>query len=156
VTETHATPSAEPPPPGPTPAARTHPQPVFPPGRYGRRREPTPPRRRWLIAIVALVVIVATLGISIKLFQQYGQPEYAPQVLRYFDVTNSGISVEFEVQKPADKVGTCIVRARAKSGEEVGAANVDVPLGDPVQVTYRLTTTARPVVVEVPRCSAKS
>ena len=139
MTEMHATSSTEP---------------VFPPGRYGHRREPAP-RRRWLIAIVAVVVAAAALGISIKMFQQYGRPEYAPQVRRYFDITDTGISVEFEVWKPADKVGTCIVRARAETGEEVGAANVDAPLGNPVRVTYRLTTTARPVVVEVPRCGPK-
>ena len=139
MTEMHATSSTEP---------------VFPPGRYGHRREPAP-HRRWTITIVAVVVTAATLGISIKMFQQYGQPEYAPQVRRYFDVTDTGISVEFEVRKPADKVGTCIVRARAETGEEVGAANVDAPLGSLVRVTYRLTTTARPVVVEVPRCGPK-
>ena len=139
MTETHATSSTGP---------------VFPSGRYGHRREPAP-RRRWMIALVAVVVTAAALGISIKLFQQYGQPEYAPQVRRYFDVTNTGISVEFEVQKPADKVGTCLVRARAETGEEVGTANVDAPVGNPVRVTYRLTTTARPVVVEVPRCGPK-
>ena len=135
MTETHATPSAGP---------------VFPPGRYGRRREPTPPRRRWMIAIVA------ALGISIKLFQQYGQPEYAPEVRRYFDVTDSGVSVEFEVHKPADKVGTCVVRARSKSGDEVGVASVDAPLGDPVVITYRLSTSARAFAIDVPRCDAKS
>jgi hypothetical protein len=140
VTETHATSSTGP---------------VFPPGRYGHRREPAPPRRRWMVAIVAVVVTAAALGISIKLFQQYGQPEYAPQVRRYFDISDRGISVEFDVRKPADKVGTCIVRARGESGEEVGAANVDAPLGDPVRVTYRLATTARPVVVEIPRCGPK-
>ena len=141
MTEMHATPSTEP---------------VFPPGRYGRRREPTPPRRRWVIAIVAAVVVAAALSISIKLFQQYGQPEYAPQVRRYFDVTDSGVSVEFVVRKPADKVGTCVVRARSKDGAQVGLANVDAPLGDPVVVTYRLSTTARPFAIDVPRCDPKS
>jgi len=141
MTETHATSSTGP---------------VFPPGRYGRRREPTPPRRRWVIAIVAAVVVAAALSISIKLFQQYGQPEYAPQVRRYFDVTDSGVSVEFVVRKPADKVGTCVVRARSKDGAQVGLANVDAPLGDPVVVTYRLSTTARPFAIDVPRCDPKS
>ena len=141
MTETHATPSTEP---------------VFPPGRYGRRREPAQPRRRWLIAIVAVVVVAAALGISIKMFQQYGQPEYAPQVRRYFNVTDSGVSIEFEVHKPADKVGTCVVRARSKTGEEVGLANVDAPLGDPVVVTYRLSTSARAFAIDVPRCDPKS
>jgi hypothetical protein len=132
----------------------THATPTFPPGRYGRRREPTP-RNRWAMVIGAAVVIVATLIVSIKLFQQYGQPEYAPQVRRYFDVTKTGISVEFEVRKPAGKIGTCIVRARSETGEEVGAADVDVPLGEVVRVTYRLQTTDLPVVVEVPRCGPK-
>jgi hypothetical protein len=134
----------------------THATPVFPPGRYGRRREPTPPRRRWVIAIVAAIVVAAGLSVSIKLFQQYGQPEYAPQVRRYFDVTDSGVSVEFEVHKPADKVGTCVVRARSKDGAQVGLANVDAPIGDPVVVTYRLSTTARPFAIDVPRCDPKS
>jgi hypothetical protein len=128
--------------------------PTFPPGRYGRRREPTP-HARWVLLVGAVVMIAAALAVSIKLFQQYGQPEYAPQVRRYFDVTNTGISVEFEVRKPADKLGTCIVRARAESGDEVGAAEVDVPLGDVVRVTYRLQTTDLPVVVEVPKCGPK-
>ena len=75
MTETHATSGTEP---------------VFPPGRYGHRREPAPPRRRWTTVIVAAVVVAAMVGISIKMFQQYGQPEYAPQVRRYFDVTDSG------------------------------------------------------------------
>jgi hypothetical protein len=128
--------------------------PTFPPGRYGRRREPAP-RNRWVMLIAAVVVLGAALAISIKMFQQYGQPEYAPEVRRYFDVTKTGISVEFEVRKPADKIGTCIVRARSASGEEVGAADVDVPVGAVVRVTYRLTTTDVPVSVEVPRCGPK-
>jgi hypothetical protein len=136
VTETHATPGTAP---------------VFPPGRYGRRREPNP-RRRWGVLVAAAVVIVAALAISIKLFQQYGNPEYDGSVRRYFDVADNGISVEFEVRKPADKLGTCIVRARSADGEEVGSADVAAPLGADVVVTYRLKTSARPVVVEVPRC----
>jgi hypothetical protein len=132
----------------------THPPPRFPAGRYGRRREAAP-RNRWVVVLGAVVVIAATLAVSIKLFQQYGRPEYAPEVRRYFDVTNTGISVEFEVRKPADRIGTCIVRARSESGAEVGAADVDVPLGEVVRVTYRLQTTDLPVVVEVPRCGPK-
>jgi hypothetical protein len=129
----------------------THATSPYPPGRYGRRREHRPPRK-WRVAVAAVVVIAAALAITVRLFQQYGQPEYDPQVRRYFDVADNGISVEFEVRKPADKVGTCIVRARGASGEEVGKADVDAPLGGRVLVTYRLATSQRPVVVEVPRC----
>jgi hypothetical protein len=132
----------------------THATPTFPPGRYGRRREPRS-HNRWTVLVLAVVVIGAALGISIKLFQQYGQPEYAPQVRRYFDVTESGISVEFEVRKSTDEPGTCVVRARSGNGAEVGAADVDVPAGADVIITYRLKTTDRPVTVEVPRCGPK-
>ena len=131
--------------------SETHATPLYPPGRYGRRREARP-RRRWVAFVAAGLVIVAALAISIRLFRQYGQPEYDPKVQRFYDVADNGISVEFEVRKPADKVATCIVRARSKSGLEVGAANVDAPVGARVLVKYRLATTERPVVVEVPRC----
>jgi hypothetical protein len=140
VTETHATAGA-----GPT----------FPPGRYGRRREARP-RRRWLVATVATIAVLAALAVSVRLFQQYGQPEFAPQVRRFFDITDTGITVEFEVHKPADKMATCSVRARSANGDEVGLAQVDAPVGAQVVVTYRLATTGRPVVVEVPRCTARS
>jgi hypothetical protein len=140
VTETHATAGA-----GPT----------FPPGRYGRRREARP-RRRWLVATVATIAVLAALAVSVRLFQQYGQPEFAPQVRRFFDITDTGITVEFEVHKPADKMGTCSVRARSANGDEVGLAQVDAPVGAQVVVTYRLAPSGRPVVVEVPRCTARS
>ena len=131
--------------------SETHATSLYPPGRYGRRREPRP-RRRWVVVLAAGLVIVAALTISVRLFRQYGQPEYDPKVQRYYDVADNGISVEFVVRKPADKVATCIVRARGETGEEVGAADVDAPLGSEVLVKYRLATTKRPVVVEVPRC----
>ena len=131
--------------------SETHATSVYPPGRYGRRREPQP-RRRWVVAVALGLVIIVALAISVRLYRQYGQPEYDPKLRRYFDVADNGISVEFEVRKPADKVATCIVRARDKSGLEVGSANVDAPVGAQVVVTYRLATTARPFAVDVPRC----
>jgi hypothetical protein len=129
--------------------------PTFPPGRYGHRREP-PRRRRWPVVITATIVVVAALAISVKLFQQYGQPEFDPQVRRYFDITDTSITVEFEVHKPAAKAAKCLVRARSASGLEVGSAEVDAPAGDHVLVTYRLTTNSRPSDVEVPRCTARN
>ena len=138
----------------PEPHATVGAGPTFPPGRYGHRREPRR-RRRWPVVITATIVVLAALAISVKLFQQYGQPEFGPQVRRYFDITDTGITVEFEVRKPAAKAAKCLVRARSASGLEVGSAEVEAPVGDRVLVTYRLTTNSRPADVEVPRCTPR-
>jgi uncharacterized protein DUF4307 len=123
----------------------------YPPGRYGRRREPQP-RRRWLVFTLAGVVALAGLAIAWQLYAQYGPQEYEPQVQRFYNVSDDGITVDFVVRKEADKRATCSVRARSASGEEVGLAQVDVPTGDEAFVTYRLATSDRPVTVEVPAC----
>ncbi|MET7417677.1 DUF4307 domain-containing protein [Dactylosporangium sp. NPDC005555] len=132
----------------------THATAKYPPGRYGRRREPRP-RRTWLVVLVAAVAAVAGVLIAVKLFQQYGPQEYEPQVQRFYAISDDGITVEFVVRKDAAKEATCRVRARSASGEEVGLAEVDVPKGPEALVTYRLATSDRPVTVEVPACGPK-
>ena len=132
----------------------THATGKYPPGRYGRRREPRP-RRTWLVVLLAAVAGVAGVLIAVKLFQQYGPQEYEPQVQRFYAVSDNGITVDFVVRKDASKEATCRVRARSASGEEVGLAEVDVPKGAEAMVTYRLATSARPVTVEVPACGPR-
>ncbi|GAA1507509.1 DUF4307 domain-containing protein [Dactylosporangium maewongense] len=132
----------------------THATAKYPPGRYGRRREPRP-RRTWLVVLLAAVAGVAGVLIAVKLFQQYGPQEYEPQVQRFYAVSDDGITVDFVVRKDASKEATCRVRARSASGEEVGLAEVDVPKGAEAPVTYRLATSARPVTVEVPACGPR-
>ncbi|WP_238015591.1 DUF4307 domain-containing protein [Dactylosporangium sp. AC04546] len=129
----------------------THATAKYPPGRYGRRREPQP-RRRWVVACLAALALVAGGAIVWRLYQQYGPQEYEPQVQRFYNVTDEGISVDFVVRKDAGKAATCRVRARSASGEEVGLAEVDVPKGAEPVVSYRLATSDRPVTVEVPAC----
>ncbi|WP_433210684.1 DUF4307 domain-containing protein [Dactylosporangium sp. CS-047395] len=129
----------------------THATAKYPPGRYGRRREPQP-RRRWLVFALAAVVAAAGLAIAWQLYQQYGPQDFEPQVQRFYNVTDDGISVEFVVRKEPDQRATCSVRARNAAGEEVGLAQVDVPEGAEAFVTYRLATSDRPVTVEVPAC----
>jgi hypothetical protein len=132
----------------------THATAKYPPGRYGRRREPRP-RRTWLVALAATAAVVAGLLIAVKLFQQYGPQEYEPQVQRFYEISDDGITVEFVVRKDAAKEATCRVRARSASGEEVGLAEVDVAKGAEALVTYRLATSDRPVTVEVPACGPR-
>jgi hypothetical protein len=132
----------------------THATAKYPPGRYGRRREPRP-RRTWLVVLVAAVAGIAGLLIAVKLFQQYGPQEYEPQVQRFYAISDDGITVDFVVRKDAEKEATCRVRARSASGEEVGLAEVPVPPGAETLVTYRLATSDRPVTVEVPACGPR-
>lgn len=128
--------------------------PVFPPGRYGRRREPR--RRPWLVALLVAAVVAAGLALSVRLYQQYGDPAYDAQVVRY-EIADTQVKVEFRVTVPAGGSATCVLRARSRDGAEVGKAEVrvDAPPGETQPVTtYSLATTARPVIGEVVRCRA--
>ncbi|MFC4020513.1 DUF4307 domain-containing protein [Micromonospora sp. GCM10011542] len=142
MTETHATIS---------PGA-----PVFPPGRYGRRREPGGRGRRTLLAALALVVLVTALTlISLRLYRQYGDPAYDAQVITYTDITDAQVLVDFRVTVPEGGSAVCVLRARDRAGTEVGREEVTVTAraGDRhVTTRHRLATTARPFVGEVLRC----
>jgi Domain of unknown function (DUF4307) len=143
VTQTSAVPG------GATPGAG----PVFPPGRYGRRREPK--RRRWVLPLVLVAVVSVTALLALKLFTQYGSPQYSPTVLSLTNVTKTSITVKFRVQK-ASPAAVCTVDAEARDGSVLGTANVPVPAGTDVTVSYTITTTDRPYIAEVPSCHAAS
>ncbi|MGH3729780.1 MAG: DUF4307 domain-containing protein [Micromonosporaceae bacterium] len=129
--------------------------PRFPEGRYGRRRRrrTTP---RWVMALLTVGVMLAGLAVSVQLYRQYGDPPYQPKVLT-FNIGDGEVTIKFQVYKPAGKPATCIVRARAANGEEVGRAEVDIPAGKPdadsVTVTYTLATSREPVTGEVVGCA---
>jgi hypothetical protein len=127
--------------------------PVFPPGRYGRRREPRR-ARRWIPAVIAVVAVVAGLALALRLHQQYGERAYDAELVRYTDVTDTQVVVHFRVSLPAGKSATCTVRARNRAGVEVGRAQVPVPPGPDRRplITYRLATSERPVSGEIQGC----
>jgi hypothetical protein len=127
--------------------------PVFPPGRYGRRRAPRR-ARRWVVVAIALFAVVVGLAVAFRLHRQYGEGSYDTQLVRYTDVTERQVVIQFRVNLPAGKAATCAVRARNRAGQEVGRAEVPVPPGadrHPV-ITYRLATTERPVSGEIQGC----
>jgi Domain of unknown function (DUF4307) len=128
---------------------------TFPPGRYGRRREPRP-GRRWVRAVLVGLVIVAGLLIAYQLTRQYGAGRpYDPAVERFYDVTDRQVVVEFTVRVPEGEAAICAVRARGADGAEVGRdeIRVDPPPGiTRPTVVHRLVTTERPVTGEVQRC----
>jgi Domain of unknown function (DUF4307) len=133
----------------------TYATPVFPAGRYGRRRNPRPGRRLLRAALFGLVIAVGVV-VALQLTRQYGAGRpYDPAVQRFYDVTDRQVVVEFTVRIPEGEAGICVVRARGADGAEVGReeVRVDPPPGivRPTLV-HRLATTARPVTGEVQRC----
>ncbi len=127
--------------------------PVFPPGRYGRRREPT--GRKWALPVVLVAVVALMALIAIKLYSQYGAGGYSPTVLSLTNVTKSSITVTFRVQKP-DAPAVCTVDAKARDGSIVGTSNVPVRAGTTVTTTATIATTDQPYIAEVPSCRATS
>ncbi|MBM0234984.1 DUF4307 domain-containing protein [Micromonospora sp. STR1_7] len=142
MTETHATIS---------PGA-----PVFPAGRYGRRREPGGKTRRTLLAALALLTLVAALTlISVRLYNQYGDPAYDAQVITYTDITDDQVLIDFRVTVPPGGTAVCALRARDRAGVEVAREEITVtarPGDRHVTTRHRLATTARPFIGEVLRC----
>jgi hypothetical protein len=131
-------------------------RPVFPPGRYGRRRDPRR-RRVPLPLLLALLGALVGLVVTVRLYQRYGTVAHRPEVFAIEEFADDHVTFGFRVYKPPGEASTCQVRARARNGAEVGAADVAVPAGAPgtdsVTVRYRLATTGRPVSAEVIRCT---
>ncbi|WP_229399704.1 DUF4307 domain-containing protein [Micromonospora okii] len=140
MTETHATITTD--------------APAFPPGRYGRRREPG--RRRPALVALLAVALAAALGlISVTLYGRYGDPDYDAQMITYTDVTDSQVVVHFRVTVPEGGSATCALRARSRDGAEVGRAEVTVtaePGATRITAGHPVTTTSRPFIGEVMRC----
>ncbi|RKN43376.1 DUF4307 domain-containing protein [Micromonospora endolithica] len=140
MTETHATTA---------PGA-----PVFPPGRYGRRREPG--RRRPLLVALLALALLAVLGVvSVRLYQQYGDPNYRAEVITYTGITDEQVLVDFRVTVPDGGRAVCVLRARSRDGAQVALEEVTVaarPGERHITTQHRLTTSGRPFIGEVLRC----
>jgi Domain of unknown function (DUF4307) len=120
---------------------------MYPPGRYGRRREPR--RRRGLPTAVAVAGALIGLLLTFVLYTRYHEP-YQPQVVR-FELGERSATVEFQVNNP-DRLLRCHLRARSRAGAVVGNADVDVPAGHSTRVTHTFTTSDRPVSAEATVC----
>jgi hypothetical protein len=129
--------------------------PIFPAGRYGRRRD----GRRRLFAPIAFAVVVALLAglLAVRLYRRYGDPDYDAQIVGWSDVTDSRITIEFTVLVPPGGAAKCGLRARSYEGAEVGQATVRVEAEDgqrTIRARETVSTTARAAVGEVVRCAA--
>jgi hypothetical protein len=109
-----------------------------------------------LPALVTGVVAVGLL-LSWQLYRTYAADRITSQVTRYSIVSDSMVTISFEVRKGGGEPATCIVRARSRDGQEVGRAEVEVPAGAKdqrsVAVTYTLATSKRAVAPEVYGCA---
>lgn len=128
--------------------------PTFPPGRYGRRRQPRR-RGRWLPVLLAVALVAALGAVTIRLYQRYGDPNYRAQVISYTDITDTQVVIEFQVTVPADGSAVCVLRARSRDGAEIGREKVVIKAtgGDRhPTVRHRLATTGQAMIGEVVRC----
>ncbi|XVV13673.1 DUF4307 domain-containing protein [Actinoplanes sp. CA-131856] len=127
--------------------------PVFPPGRYGRRRSG---RRRLVLPVLVLVVVLAaSLVLSLKLYQRFGQTDYDAQIVGWSEPTDKEMVIEFKVRVPAGGAASCTLRARDYDGFEVGRRTVVVrpePGGTTIDAKETVATTARGSVGDVLGC----
>jgi len=127
--------------------------PVFPPGRYGRRRDG---RRRLTVPIVfGVLVLAVSVWLAVRLYDRYGDPDYDPRIVGWTEVTETNMTIDFTVRVPAGGSAVCVLRARSYDGAEVGRRTVTVsaPAGRTVaEAREPVTTTARASHGDVVRC----
>ena len=135
MNETHATP------------------PVFPPGRYGRRRDGR--RRLGLPVAFGVAVLVVSVLFAVRLYGQYGDPDYDPRIIGWTGVTDTRVTIDFTVRVPPGAAATCVLRARAYDGSELGRREVTVraaPGATTVRAAEVVPTRGRTAVGDVVRC----
>ena len=128
---------------------------VFPPGRYGRRREGG--RRRWLPLLFTAVFGAALLALTIGYYNKFGQTDYDPQIIGWNEPSDTRMVVNFKVRVPAGGTATCVVRARDYDGFEVGRSTATIPGpadGGLVEHSETVTTKSRASVGDVMGCRA--
>ncbi|WP_436523669.1 DUF4307 domain-containing protein [Actinoplanes sp. HUAS TT8] len=128
--------------------------PVFPPGRYGRRRDGR--RRSPLPMYVAgAVFLVVALALTWGYYQKFGQTDYSPEIVGWNEPTDAQMVIKFRVRVPKGETASCVLRARDYQGYEVGTRTIEVPAkpgGGELVVTESVPTTARGSVGDVMTC----
>jgi hypothetical protein len=117
--------------------------------RYG------PPRRRpvgWLVALAVLLtgVVVWVLWAT----WLAANPAVRWQLVRYTDVTDRSVTVEFTVTTRDRGPATCTIQATSADHVVVGSAAVPVPAAPAGRtVTYRLAVIGPPASADVVSCT---
>ena len=129
--------------------------PVFPAGRYGRRRD----GRRHLAGPIAFAVVIAlaVTVLAVRLYGQYGDPTYDSQIVRWTGATATQVTVDFTVRVPEGGAAACNLRARDYDGLEVGTRIVTVRAAagqSVIEASEVVPTKGKAFVGEVLRCRA--
>ena len=131
------------------PAPRSGPRATYP-----TERTPTN-RRRWFYAASVAVVVIG-LAIAFFGYKQFADPEVSGEATAFEIVSSDTVSVQYTVNRsdPSDSV-SCVVRARAEDGSEVGRREVLIPAGDQIQVgaNTEVLTSEPAVIGEVFGCT---
>lgn len=125
--------------------------------RYDGRRSLVAQRALAVLLSIGFVTLVVLIVGTLTKRAFDGQP--SATVSGFTVVSDSAVTVRFDVVKKAGGRAYCIVRARGSDGREVGrdVAEVDAA-GAPereVQAEFTLATTARAVTGEVAGCSSE-
>ena len=125
-----------------------------PAARYGRQPMAAP-SRRWAVAAVAVVVLVAGVAIAVVAFQRLGNHTVKGELAGYRLVDEETVAVTINITRDdPSRPAVCIVRARSIDGAETGRREVLV--APSAQATVQVTTTVKstrpPVVGDVYGC----
>lgn len=129
----------------------THP--VFPPGRYGRRRDGR--RHLGLPILFGALILGFAVFLAVRLYSAYGDPNYDPQIVGWTDVTTTNMTIDFTVRVPAGGSASCVLRARSYDGAEVGRRTVTItaaPGATTAEAKEPVTTSALASHGDVLRC----
>jgi hypothetical protein len=103
----------------------------------------------------ALLIVGLSVLVAVRLYRQYGDARYDPQIVGWTDVTATQMTVRFTVRVPPGGAAICQLRARSYEGAEVGIRTVTVAAtGDNtvIDASETVPTTARAAVGEALRC----
>ena len=89
--------------------------------RYGVTDRP-----RWLPAALVALGVVA-VGVASVLAWQLLNPAIAAGVTSYVTVSDDRMDIRFQVERRDASPATCVLRARAEDGFDVGYATVELP-----------------------------
>jgi hypothetical protein len=129
--------------------------PVFPPGRYGRRREGR--RRSWVLIVAAVVFGAGVLGLAVAFYDKFGQTDYTADIIGWNEPSDTELVIRFRVRVPEGGTASCMLRARDYDGFEVGRRAVVVPApdgGGPVELSESVPTKSRASVGDIMGCRA--